>query len=763
MDSLLDTVCAALAHRYAIERELGRGGMASIYLAQDLKHGRPVALKVLRPEIAITLGADRFLREIRVAANLTHPHILALHDSGRLPAAAGDDEILYYVMPYIEGETLRQLIDRERRLPAVEAVRIGRQVADALDYAHRRGVIHRDIKPENILLGEGHAIVADFGIARALSVAGGSAITAEQTPIGTAEYMSPEQVEGSDVDGRSDIYSLGCVVFELLAGRAPFEGRSPLALLVRRVLEAAPLLRTIDPAIAPALESVVAKALSTRAADRFATAAEMSGALERAERASRSDAPDAGPDAAARLADASIAVLPFANLSADPEADYFSDGMAEEVITALSQVRGLRVAARSSSFTFKETNADARTIGERLRVRTLLEGSVRKVGDRVRLTAQLISTADGYCLWSQTYERRLSDVFAVQDELARAIAANLTQRVAGTSSGPLVQPATQSLDAYTLYLRGRYAWSLASIEGFQSAVDWFSRAVAVDPEYAQAQAWLSYGYAVLAFDEFGVMSPLEALPKARAAATRAVALDNSLGDAHFARALSAFLYEWDWPLARNEFELAMNAGSASALAQHWHALFLCADGHPDRALQVAFRARILDPLSLTVQVTVARCLYYDRRFEEAADLCRLHLEGNPASIQGYVALYRVLKQRGMLEAALLELERGISVIGRVPILLACAGFAHARLGHPDQALALLEELRRVADRRHVPPAYLAEILFGLGDLDAAFEQWSLAAEQRSGWLPFMRCDPAWDSLRSDSRHAALVRRADLEA
>jgi eukaryotic-like serine/threonine-protein kinase len=757
MPSLIDAVSAALAGRYPIERELGQGGTATVYLARDLKHGRAVALKVLRPALTASLGVERFLQEIRVAASLTHPHILALHDSGE------SDGLLYYVMPYIEGESLRQRLSRETRLPVAEAVRIGREVADALDYAHRRGVVHRDIKPENILLGQGHATVADFGLARALSIAGRVEVTAENALLGTPAYMSPEQADGAaEVDGRSDIYSLGCVLFELLSGTAPFTGRSALALLVRRLMEPAPLLRSINPATPPPLESVVAKALSTSPMDRFATAGEMAGALERAERVGRSDAPVTGREDSATLADASVAVLPFANLSADHEAEYFSDGMAEEIITALSQVGSLRVAARSSSFTLKGTDLDARTVGERLGVRTLLEGSVRKAGDRIRVTAQLISAADGYCLWSQTYERTLSDVFAVQDELARAIAAHLTQRVAGTSSGPLVQSATDSLDAYTLYLRGRHAWALASVEGFQTAVDCFSRAVVADPEYAQAHAWLSYGYAILGFDEFGVMSPLEAMPKARAAAIRSIELDGSLGDAHFARALSAFLYEWDWTRARSEFELAMNAGSASAFAQHWHALFLCADGHPDRGLQVARRAQILDPLSLTVQVTVTRCLYFGRRFEEAADLCRLHLEGNPASVQGYVSLYRTLKQQEMFDAALLELERGISVIGRVPILLAFAGYAHARMGQRNQALALLSELRRLAERRHLPPAYQAEILFGLGDLDAAFSEWDRAAEQRSGWLPFMRCDPGWDPLRSDPRHTALVRKVGLE-
>jgi TolB-like protein/Tfp pilus assembly protein PilF len=536
-----------------------------------------------------------------------------------------------------------------------------------------------------------------------------------------------------------------------------------VGLLVRRLSEPAPPLRTIDPAIPPPFEAVIAKALALDPADRFVTAGELSGALERADRAGHGDGRIIEGSDADSLADASIAVLPFANLSADPEAEYFSDGMTEEIINSLSQVRGLRVAARSSSFSFKGRGADARAVGEQLGVRTLLEGSVRKAGNRVRLTARLISAADGYNLWSQTYERTLADVFAVQDELARAIATNLTQRVAAASSGPLVQPPTENLDAYTLYLRGRHAWSLASIEGFQTAVDCFAQAVAADPEYALAHAWLGYASAMLGFDEFGVMPPAEALTSGRASANRAIQLDDSLGDAHFARALCAFLYEWDWTLAREEFEHAMNAAAVPALVQHWYALFLCAGGRPDEALQVARRAQTLDPLSLTVQVTVGRCLYFGRHFEEAIGVLRHHLERSPDSIQGYVALYRSLRVRGMLREALLALERGISVIGRVPLLLGCTGYIHARLGQRDQALALLEELRVLAGRRHIPAAYQAEILFGLGDLDEAFRQWDRAVKQRSGWIPFLRNDPAWDPFRSDPRYIALVRISGAEA
>ncbi len=733
--------------------------MAVVYLARDLKHDRTVALKVLHPELAQALGAERFLREIKLAAGLTHPHILSVHDSGKL------DGLLYYVMPYIEGESLRSRLTRERRLPLAEVARIGREVADALDHAHTRGVVHRDIKPENILLGGGHAIVADFGVARAISAAGAAEVTATGSIVGTPIYMSPEQASGDgDLDGRSDIYSLGCVLFEAIIGRPPFTGATVQEILVRRLVEPAPRLRSLDAAIPAAVDAAVARALATKPEDRYATAAELSLALHLAGDAGAGTPPGGTATSADRhpTVEASIAVLPFANMSSDRETEYFSDGMTEEIINALSQVRGLRVAARTSCFAFKGRNADAREIGERLRVRTLLEGSVRKAGDRVRITAQLINAADGYHLWSQTYERTLADVFAVQDELARAIARTLTRTVTGTSSGPLVQPQTDNLDAYTSYLRGRHAWALASLEGYQAATTCFEQAIALDPEYAQAYAWLAYAYAMLGFDEFGLSPVQEAMPKARAAAIRAVELDPTLGDAHFGRAVVAALYDWDWGLAQSEFEQAMSLSTTSALAEHWYAIFLCLMGHVEQATQVSRHAQLVDPLSITVQVTVGRCLHYARRLDEAARAFRDHLQFNPRSFQGHVALARTCVARGAFDEALAAADQGIDAMGRAPLLLAFAGQAQAKLGHREAALALMAELRQLATRRYVPPLYEAMIHLGLGDLDEGFRLYDLAYGQRAGWLGFLRAEPGYDELRTDPRFVSLVKRMHLD-
>src|SRR5687767_6197035 len=444
---------AALTGRYRLERELGSGGMATVYLAHDERHDRPVAIKVLHPDVAESVGAERFLAEIHTTAKLTHPNILPLFDSGN------EDGILYYVMPLVVGESLRARLDRERRLGVADALRITREVGDALAYAHANGVIHRDIKPENILLAGGgprggpgatgdpsaaHALVADFGIARAATPAGGERLTSAGLSVGTPAYMSPEQAAADPhVDGRSDQYSLACVLFELLVGEPPFAGPSVDSILVRRFTRPPPRVSGVRDDIPRHLDGAIFTAMARDPDERFPTIARFIDALS---------AP-ARPPVTLAGAEASVAVLPFTNMSADPENEYFGDGMAEEITNALAQVTGLRVAARTSAFAFKGKDHDLRAIGEQLNVTAVLAGSVRRAGNRVRITAQLIDVADGLHLWSDRYDRELTDIFAIQDEIATAIASRLAVALRG--GGTLVRPSTSNLDAYELYLKAR--------------------------------------------------------------------------------------------------------------------------------------------------------------------------------------------------------------------------------------------------------------------------------------------------------------------
>ncbi|HEX3233438.1 MAG TPA: protein kinase [Gemmatimonadales bacterium] len=749
MIDLLDSIRASFAGRYQIERELGRGGMSTVYLALDPKHGRQVALKVFEPDLGPSVGSDRFLREIRVAARLTHPHILPLHDSGEV------DGLLYYVMPYIEGESLRAWLQREHRLALHEALDLGRQVADALDYAHQHGVVHRDIKPENILIANGEAVLADFGIARALG-AGTELLTGGGMAVGTPMYMSPEQAAGEpDIDGRSDIYSLGCVLFEALAGVPPFSGSSVQAILVQRLLETPARLRSIQPEVPEAVEAAIARALARKPADRFATAAGFSSALADVAggRSGGGITLVPGPQT---TAEASVAVLPFLSLSSDPENEYFSDGMTDEIINALAQIPGLRVTARTSSFMFKGKSVDAREIGERLKVRTLLEGSLRKAGNRIRMSVQLINASSGYHLWSHTYERTLDDVFVMQDELTRAIVTELTARVVGTPSDLLVRPATAVPEAYALYLQGCYFLNKRTAEGFVAAIEHFQQAIERDPEYAAAYANLAYCLAMAGFDTFGVMSPLEAMPQAQAAVSKALELDPALAEAHGAQAIVAALFHWDWAQAEREFDLALSLGGKSPPTHVWHALFLCAMGRPEEGLQIVTTALAFDPLSLGLHLTVGRCLVWAGRYREALAKLLATLEMEPTHPPTYWELGRVYQLLGMHTQSAAILEQGIQLIGRAPILLMYLGSAYAKLGQRERALDIVRELRELAGQHYLSPLYESHVLASLGDLDGAFDLIERAYALRSGWLSFFRVDPAWDPLRHDLRYLALL-------
>ncbi|HEX5386194.1 MAG TPA: protein kinase [Gemmatimonadales bacterium] len=742
-----------LDERYAIERELGRGGMSTVFLAHDRKHGRPVALKVFRPQVAEVLGVARFVREVQLAARLTHPHIVPLHDSGEVGG------VPYFVMPYVEGETLRERLDREHRLAVAEVVRLGREMADALDYAHRQGVVHRDVKPENILLAGAHVLVLDFGVARAAGISTGELVTQSGYPVGTPMYMSPEQAAGlPEVDGRSDVYSLGCVLFEAIAGRPPFSGPTAQAILIRRLSELPPLLRTVRPSVPAGVEEAVARALARAPADRFATAVGFAEALSAGGSAGARVAGGADPPGAApTLPDASIAVLPFANMSAEPDNEHFSDGMAEALIGALAKVPGLRVASRSSTFAWKGRLDDVRAIGERLKVRSVLEGSVRKAAGRLRIAAQLVDVADGYQLWSETYDRELADVFALQDEIARTLVARLAPQLVRRAAGPLVEAPTEIVEAYSLYLRGRYLCTRRTVESYQMAIRYFEDAIAADPGFAKAYTGVAHAYCMLSFDEIGAMRPVDAMPRARAALARAVELDPMLGEAHSRQAMLSMLYDWDWERAGREFEQALERNPGDPAALHWYSLYLSILERHEESLRVITRALTLEPMSTYIHVQLGRTYYYARRFDEAMRELVSVVEMEPEVIGNVIQLARVRLMRGEAAEAAALAERSMARLGRRPILVSFAGMAYGEAGCRDRAQACLAELELEAARRHVPAMYFVQVLSALGELDSMFHQLERARAERAGWLAFSRVDPRWDAVRGDPRFVAHVR------
>jgi len=494
MTDVLDRLKDALADRYTIERELGSGGMATVYLAHDVKHDRKVAVKVLRPELAAVLGGGRFLNEIKVTANLQHPHILPLYDSGQ---AVGDGPgdvtapdrprpsptgLLFYVMPYVDGESLRDKLSREKQVSIDEALRIGSQVAEALGSAHRQGVIHRDIKPENILLREGHALVADFGIALAVSTAGGERLTETGLSLGTPAYMSPEQVAGDKaIDARSDIYSLACVLYEMLAGDPPFVAYTPRAVLAKHVTDPAPPITTVRPGVSSPVAHAIAKALCKAPSDRFDSAAAFVEAL-------RADAVEIEPEIR------SIVVVPFANRSPDPEQEYFSDGLTEELTADLSKIRALRVLSHNSAMQLKGTTKDTRTIGREVGVRYVLTGGVRKAGTSVRITAHLADTVDDSEVWTGKYGGELDDIFELQEDVSQAIVEALQVSLSPEEAQQLGARVIADPRAYDYCLRARQDILLASKEAIERAIRLLTDAIAIEGENPLLLAMIGYAY-----------------------------------------------------------------------------------------------------------------------------------------------------------------------------------------------------------------------------------------------------------------------------
>jgi serine/threonine-protein kinase len=724
--------------------------MAVVFLANDERHDRHVALKALRPELASEIGSERFLREIKIAAGLTHPHILPLFDSGQ----AG--EFLFYVMPNMEGQSLRERLDRDQHLPLDEALRITQEVASALDYAHRHGVVHRDIKPENILLHEGAALVADFGIGKAASAAG-SQITQTGIAVGTPAYMSPEQSTAEEeVDGRSDLYSLGCVLYEMLTGEQPYTGPTAQAIIAKRFISPVPHVKVMRD-VSDELDMAVTRALARTPVDRYTTAAEFAAALRQVQ--SGTSTPQGIPSVEKSAPDKkSIAVLPLANRSADPENEYFSDGMTEEIINVLGKVPGVQVASRTSSFAFKGKDVDIREIGEKLGVGSVLEGSVRKVGNRIRLTTQLTDVTNGYSLWNETYDRQLEDVFAVQDEISRAIVDTLKVQRVGEEQ-PLVVPTTENLEAYNLYLKGRFFYYRFTEADLKRGIEFFEQALEEDPKYAKAHAGIADCWSFLA-DDWVV--PDEAYPKAKAAAMRALDLDPSLAEAFTAMGRVLSWYEWDFAGAERELAKAVKLNPNSAEAHFVYGSTLPCVGRLDEAIEEMRQALILDPLSTLYCRWVGRYQLFSGDYDATIEQARKTLDMVPDYYQAFLDLGAAHLGKGNAEKALEWYQRAQSLGSSVRSYDAHLVRALAALGQEEEALAILERLEREAKEHYLRAEIVAMGYTAVGDFDHAFACLDEALQARSAGLIYLHVDPSFEPLRSEPRFTELVQKIGVK-
>jgi len=718
--------------------------MGVVYRAEDLRLGRQVALKFLPRGISGDAEAiARFRREARAASALNHPHICTIYD------VDDADGLQFIAMELLEGETLRERIARGP-LELREAVQLAVQIADALDAAHAKQIVHRDIKPANIFLTRrGVAKLLDFGLAKLEAASADPAATIDNltragTSMGTIAYMSPEQARGEDVDARTDLFSLGAVVYEMTTGKSMFPQSAPTAVVFDSILNRQPAApSTVNSSVPPRIDEIVRKSTEKDRAQRYASAAQMRADLMAAGAANNA-APAATP---------SIAVLPFSDMSPQKDQDYFCEGIAEELLNALANVDGLRVVSRTSSFQFKGKNEDIRGIAEKLNVDCVLEGSVRKAGNKLRVTAQLIKASNGYHLWSDRFDRDMEDIFAIQDEIASTIVETLSSKLglqarAGAAAPKLVQRYTGNVEAYNLYLQGRHFWSTRNERQLRKGIECFKRAIEIDASYALAYTGLVESLWFLAV--YGLLRPQEAYSEVKVYADKAISLDDSLSEAHYAQGMVKHFFEWDWDGAGAAYMRAIELNPKSAAAFSWYS-YLCGlvDPDPEKGLAISARAMELEPYSPYVLATAGFAAHMARQFEVARTRLdrALELDSEYVLANWMRSLPGLFLSEGAESVA--RLEKVVRTAGRVPLYLAFLGAAYGLTGRTEEAHQIAAELETSRKERFIQPMVLAWVYSGLRDRDATLRYLELALTERDPLL--LTADPQFDFVRDDPR------------
>ena len=740
---------------YEILGALGAGGMGEVYRAHDTRLDREVAVKVMPEGVSRDPSSvERFRREARAASALSHPHICAIYD------LAEYDGNLVLVMELLEGSTLLKMMQTGPLTPA-RALDLGIQVADALEAAHAKGVVHRDLTPANVFVtSRGHAKVLDFGLAKLadpahddLTVAG---LTAIGRAVGTTAYMSPEQARGERVDGRSDLFSLGLVLYEMMAGRRALSGATTALVFDALLHGPAPSVREAAPDIPAEVDRIIKRLLAKQAARRYQTASELVTDLYEARR--RLDDRSSRTSGQSRIV-ASVAVLPFVSLSADPENEYLADGITEEVINALGRLKALRVAGRVSSFAFKGRTPELSDVATRLNVSNVLTGSVRKVANRLRITAELVSADDGFQLWSERFDRTADDVFSIQDEIATSIAGQLQVTLSDSGGEPLVRRATANLEAYDRYLKGRFFLNQRG-EGIRKGLEAFGQALALDPAFPLAHAGVAEAYSLFGF--YGLAPASQAMPTARAAAVRALDLDPSLAEPHAALQIIHFLYDWDWTGSAQEFERAMAKNPNAVSALNFRVVELAmVHGRLDEAIAVGRRAIGIDPLSPYSHVALGSALLIAARYAEANASLKRALEIHPDMWSASRVLGISLSHEGRHDEAMKWLEHAVVSSRRHPWTLLNVADALVRAGRTAEAASQAQEILALSREQYVQPTVLGFASSLAVGLDEAFV-WFERASQEHDLLPCLNYFPGVVAVKEDARWQALMRRIGLE-
>jgi serine/threonine-protein kinase len=732
-----------LGAAYTLERELGGAGMSRVFLAEENALGRRVVVKVLPSEMRSSVSVERFKREIALAARLQHPHIVPLLSAGETQG------LPYFTMPFIDGESLRARLIRSGEFQIADAVRLMREVASALAYAHGKGIVHRDIKPENILLTEQHAVVADFGVAKALSAAtenDGSGLTSVGVALGTPAYMAPEQAAADpNTDHRADLYAFGAVAYELLTGKAPFAGRSPQAMIAAHMTETPESVAMRRPAIPAALADLVMRCLEKQPLNRPQRADDILRELDRVPATAASDG----------RTRPSVAVLPMVNTDGDAENDHFSDGLTDELIGALSQVAELSVSGRTSVFALKGRGLDVGAIANLLHVDHVLEGSVRRSGDRLKVRVQLVDRS-GNVLWSDAYNRTMTDVFAVQEEIAQAVVHALEIRLS-MARGPLVRPPTADLTAYDLYLRGRAIRRRLDAEDLSRAIGYFEQAVRQDPKFARAYAALADAHTMRAV--FSNIPPLEVLAVARAQGEKALELDPTLADAHWAVAHVSLSLNLDFATAAREFGRALALDPGHVDARHMYAIYLLVLRRFAEAEIELNRALATDPLLAEARMTLGRVYLHTGRPDRAIQTLLEALELSPGFTYIREHLAHAYIAQGRNDEAVAEAERAAANGGARE--MAVVAFAHVAAGNRSRGEAILRQLTQ-RDGRFAPPTHIAIVYAALDERDAVYEWLERACREHDAHVMMINILNPFERMRGDERFKTIVRRLALE-